>query len=138
MGSLRRLGLLLDIEGSLDVCTRPSDFLALVLHPTDTAAHGIIIHRVDQSFRVVHQFQLLDTLFLHRAEILLMSGSQAGQHTYRRLYDVVQRHHLPRLTDASLKDTHLRLLVQQPYRQRYANLRIVATGRTHYLLRRQQ
>ena len=68
----------------------------------------------------------------------LMGGSQTGQYTYRRLYDVVQRHHLPRLTDASLKDTHLRLLVQQPYRQRYANLRIVATGRTHYLLRRQQ
>ena len=127
MGSLRRLGLLFDKKRSLDIGMRPSDFLTLVLHPADTTAHGIVVHRIDQCCRVVHQFQLLDTLFLHRTEILLMGGCQTGQHTHRRLYDVVQCHHLTRLADACLKDTHFGLLIQQPNRKGYTNLRIIRT-----------
>ena len=70
--------------------------------------------------------------------MLLMGTTQTGQHANGGLYDVVQGHHLARLTDARLKEGHLRLLVQQPYGQRHAYLRVVRARRADNLLRRQQ
>ena len=58
-----------------------------------------------------------------------MGGTQRGQHTDGGLDDVVQPGHLARLADARLKEGHLRLLVEQPDRQRHTNLRVVTLGR---------
>ena len=125
-------------EGNLLVGARPSYLLALIVHSADATAHGIVVGWINHGRRVVHQFQLLQALLLHGAEILLMGIGQASQDTDGGLYDVVQGHHLARLADACLEDAHLGLLVQQPYRERHANLRIVRTRRAHNLLRRQQ
>ena len=112
VGRLSRLCLLLDEEGSLLVGARPSYLLALIVQTTDATAHGIVVRRIDHGRRVVHQFQLLQTLLLHGAEVLLMGIGQASQDANGGLYDVVQGHHLARLADACLEDAYLRLLVQ--------------------------
>ncbi len=52
------------------------------------------------------------------------------QHTDGGLDDVVQGRHLPGQTDACLKDGHTAALVQQPYRQRHTDLRVVAARGT--------
>ena len=52
------------------------------------------------------------------------------QHTDGGLDDVVQGCHLPGQADASLKDGNTAALVQQPYRERHTNLRVVAARGT--------
>ena len=121
-------------EGGLLVALRPGDLLALVLHATDATADGIVIRAIDHRLCVVHQFKLLHTLLFHRTEILLMGCTQRGKHADGGLDDVAQGKHLTRLTDTGLKDTHLGLLVQQPYRERHADLRVIAARRTDNLL----
>ena len=56
-----------------------------------------------------------------------MSVRQAGKHANGRLNDIVQRHHLARLTDTSLEDAHLSLFVEQPHGEGHTNLRVIAT-----------
>ena len=67
-----------------------------------------------------------------------MGRTQCGQHTDGGLDDIPQGKHLAGLTDASLEDTHLCLLVQEPHTEGNAYLGVVASGRTHNFLRGQQ
>ena len=67
-----------------------------------------------------------------------MGSTQRGEHTDGGLNNVVQSHHLTRLTDAGLEESHLRILIEQPYRQGHANLRVIALGRARHLPRWQQ
>ena len=60
-----------------------------------------------------------------------MGGPQAGEHADGGLYDVAQCIHLAGLADARLEDADLRLLVEQPYGEGHANLRVVAAWRAH-------
>ena len=59
-----------------------------------------------------------------------MGGTQRGQQTDGGLDNVCQRLHLVGLTDTSLKESYLRLFVEQPHRQRHTNLRVITLGRT--------
>ena len=68
-------GCTLDEEGHVLVTLRPGDLLALVLHPADATTHDVVVGTVDHRLGVVHQFQLLHTLLLHRSEVLLMGGA---------------------------------------------------------------
>ena len=63
-----------------------------------------------------------------------MGTTQGGEYTNGRLNDIAQGHHLTWLTDACLENANLRLLVQQPYRERHTDLGIVASRRAHNLL----
>ena len=67
-----------------------------------------------------------------------MGVRQTGQHANGGLYDVVQCHHLARLTDAGLEDAHLRLLIEQPHAEGHTYLRVIRAGRTYNFLRGQQ
>ena len=64
-----------------------------------------------------------------------MGSTEIGQHTDGRLDDVCQSAHLVGLTDASLKESHLCLFVEQPHAEGYANLRVVALGRAYHVHR---
>ena len=66
----------LHIHRHLFVALRPRNLLALVLHPTDTATHNIVVRTVNHRLCVVHQLEFLHTLLLHRTEVLLMSRTQ--------------------------------------------------------------
>ena len=44
-----------------------------------------------------------------------MGCAQVGKHSNGGLDDVAKRQHLAGLTDTSLEDSHLSLLVEQPY-----------------------
>ena len=59
-----------------------------------------------------------------------MCPPYVGNHSNRRLYDGLQCLHLSHFRDTGLKDTQFRMLIQQPYRQRHSNLRIVTPRRT--------
>ena len=63
-------------EGNLLVGARPSYLLALIVHSADATAHGIVVGWINHGRRVVHQFQLLQALLLHGAEILLMCRTE--------------------------------------------------------------
>ena len=52
--------------------------------------------------------------------------------------DIPESHHLTRLADASLEDSHFRLFIKQPHGERHPDLGIIAAGRAHNLLRRQE
>ena len=67
-----------------------------------------------------------------------MGCTKTSKYANGRLDNVAQGKHLPRLTDARLEYTHLCLLIQQPHGEGDTNLRIVAAGRAHYLLRGQK
>ena len=121
-------------ESDILIALRPGNLLALVLHATDATAHDVVVGAVDHRLRVVHQFEFLHALLLHRAEILLMGRAQTGEYADGGLDDVTQGRHLSWLADAGLEDADLRLLVQQPYREGYANLGVITAGRTHNLL----
>ena len=125
-------------HGSLVIVARPADTFALILRTTHTSAHRVVIRRIDDDLRVAKQLQLLHTFLVHIAEVLLMGAAQRCQHTDGGLNDVVQSQHLPRLTDTCLKQSNLGLLIQQPYGQRHANLRIIALGRAGHFHRRHQ
>ena len=71
----RNGGCTLDEEGHVLVTLRPGDLLALVLHPADATTHDVVVGTVDHRLGVVHQFQLLHALLLHRSEVLLMGGA---------------------------------------------------------------
>lgn len=93
---------------------------------------GIVVadhHRLG----ILEEAHLLQALLAHRREVLLMGRSQRGEDAQRGLDDVVQGLHLALLADASLEDAHLRMLVEQPYRQRHTHLRVVAAGRAHHV-----
>ena len=116
----------------------PAYLLALVATAADAAAHQVIVGIVDDDLGVLEQRQLLHTLLLQRAEVLLMGGTQRCHHTDGGLDNVAQGLHLARLADTSLKESDLCLLVEQPHRQRHANLRVVALGRAcHHHVGRQ-
>ena len=74
-GSLSLIFNILHKEGSLLIALRPSNLLTLVLHTTDTTAHDIIVRAIHHRLRVVHQFEFLQALLLHRTEVLLMGGT---------------------------------------------------------------
>ena len=133
-----RLTQFADEECHLIVALRPGDLLAPIAHTTDAAADGIVVGAVDHRLGVVHQFEFLHTLLLHRAEVLLMGGAEAGEHADGGLDDVAQGVHLARLGDARLEDTDLRLLIEQPDGEGHADLRVVTAGRADDLLRGQQ
>ena len=77
--------------------------------------HGVV-GRIEHHLGILEQFQLLLTFLVNRFKILLMGRSDIRNHTDGGLYDVAKRLHLPLSADSCLKDAHLRLLVQQPYR----------------------
>ena len=68
-----------------------------------------------------------------------MGRSQIGEHGDGGLNDVAQGSHLAFLTDARLEHADLRVTIEQPHRERYADLRIV-TARTagHHHPRREK
>ena len=74
-GSLSLIFNILHKEGSLFIALRPSNLLTLVLHATDTTAHDIVVRAIHHRLRVVHQFEFLQALLLHRTEVLLMGGT---------------------------------------------------------------
>ena len=121
-------------QSSLLITLRPSNLLALIIHPSDTTTHDIIIRTINHRLGVVHQFQFLHTFLLHRTEVLLMGTTQTGKHADGGLDDISQCQHLTRLTDTSLEDTHLRLFIQQPHGERHTNLGVIAARGTHNLL----
>ena len=67
-----------------------------------------------------------------------MGRTQCGEYANGRLDDIAQSKHLSGLRDTCLEDTHLRLLVEQPYREGHTYLGVIATRRTYNLLRGQQ
>ena len=44
-----------------------------------------------------------------------MSTSQRSEHAYRGLNDIAQRKHLTGFADTGLKQSHPRILIEQPY-----------------------
>ena len=119
-------------------------FLYHLLRHAQMAAHSgtkfpVALHSVGQRLvglqhhgAVLEQEHLLRALLLHRVEVLLMCRTQASEDTYRGLYDALQGLHLTWLTDTSLEDGHLAVLVQCPHAQRHAYLRVVTARRARY------
>ena len=82
----------------------------------------------------MEQLHLLHTFLLHRAEILLVGGTQRGKDADGGLDDVGKRCHLIGLADACLEESHLRVFVEEPDREGDTNLGVVAlrgTGNRH-------
>ena len=117
----------LDEERSLSILLRPIEFLALIVVVlAHHLAHYLIITIIDDGLSIMEEDDLLTALRLQRLEVFLMGRTQVSKHGDGRLDDVTKSKHLARLTDTSLEDTHLGLLVHQPDRQRHTYLGIVA------------
>ena len=126
-------------ERSRAVAHRPREVLALVAYAAHHAVYHLVILTVDDGLRVVEEHHLLAALLLQRREVLLMRVANEREHGDVGLYDAAQSLHLARLADASLEHTHLALLVEQPYGERHAYLRVVAARRARHIhLRREQ
>ena len=126
-------------ERSRAVAHRPREVLALVAYAAHHAVYHLVVLAVDDGLCVVEEYHLLAALLLERREVLLMGVADEREHGDVGLYDAAQSLHLARLADASLEHSHLALLVEQPYREWHAYLRVVATRRARHLhLRREQ
>ncbi len=99
----------------------------MIVARRDDAADQFVVGVVDDGLGVVEEDELLAAFLLHRLEVLLMGGTEVGQHGDGRLNDVAQGQHLTWLTDAGFEDTHLRVGVHEPHGEGHTNLRIIAT-----------
>ena len=67
------------------------------------------------------------TFFLDCSKVLLMSRSDVGHHTNRRLNHGPQGLHFVGLRNARFEYAHLRVRIEQPYAERNAHLRVIRT-----------
>jgi hypothetical protein len=116
VGILPFYGYILEIHRRVTIRRAPPYTLALEISPTDIAAHHSVIRIVYDYLGIVKQGYLLAALLVHRPEILLMRRAERRDYPDGRLYYVAQGVHLSRLADSGLKQSHFRILTQQPYR----------------------
>ena len=89
------------------------------------------IEAVEERGGALEEAELFLQLLLQRAEALLMCATERGEDTELRRDDFLQRNHLTRAGDPRFDEGDFVRSRDTQHRERYADLRIVATGGAH-------
>ena len=89
------------------------------------------IEAVEERGRALEEAELLLQLLLQRAEALLMCATERGEDTELRCDDFLQRSHLTGAGDPRFDEGDFVRSGDTQHGERYADLRIVATGGAH-------
>ena len=91
----------------------------------------LVVAVVDDAVAGFQQDELLEAFLLDGLEPLLVSLADVGDESQRGFDNLLEVYHLVGLGDTGLEDSHLGLGPDLPYREGYADLRVVAAGRAH-------
>lgn len=94
----------------------------------DERMYVLVVGAIDEEIGMGKELKFFGNFLLTRDEVLVVSLTDIGKDADRGLDDILETAHFVGLGDAGLEDSHIVLRRKLPYRERDADLRVVALG----------